>query len=876
MARFSRLLSWQDAVRASALFAVYFLTGKLGLKLAFDHPSATAVWAPTGIALGALVLWGLRFWPAIFLGAFFVNLTTAGSVLTSLGIAAGNTLEGVLGAWLAIRYVGGRAAFDHPVRILGWTLVAGVLATAISATIGTASLGLGGFLRWTEAGSVWQTWWLGDSGGALIAAPLIILWGREPRFRPNPRQVIEGLFAVVALLLFASISFGVPLRLSEKTYPLPFVFPLVAWAGFRLGSRGTTCISFLVAALAVWATVEGRGPFSGRSRNESLLLLQIFMSATGVTALSVAAAVAERERARREVSDLEEGRRRTAEATARRASFLAEAGAVLSSSLDYEATLAKVSELSVLRLADWCTVHVSDPRTGVRQLSVSHRDPAKVRFAHNLALKYPYDPESPRGVPQVLRTGQPEIYPHVTEDLLRAGAKDEEHFQILRDLGMVSAMVVPIRSRGRTLGAITFIATEPGRSYGPEDLSLGEALGDRAGLAIENSALYEEAKRQLEERRRSEAARALLAAAVESSEDAIITITLRGTITSWNRGAERLFGYPEAEVKGQSVLLIIPEDLRTQEMEILGRLEKGERVEQFETRRMTKDGRLLDVSLTVSPVRDDRGVLVGASKVSRDITERKRAQEEILRLKEDLEHRVEARTAELTEALSELDAFTAMASHDLRAPLRTISSFATVLVEDYASKLDDTAKNYAARIAAACERMRRLIDDLLAYSRLTKAELVPEPIDLTTLTVNIVSRLKSEIPDRTLKISIQKPLPVVRGQKVMFAQVLENLLSNAIKFVRPGTEPEIQIGVIHAGSWVRLYIRDNGIGISEEYLNRLFRPFERLPGGQEYPGVGLGLAIVKRAMERMGGKLGVESKLGRGSTFWVELPEDHL
>jgi len=860
-------------LRVSGLLAVYVLAGKAGLKLAFDHPSATAVWAPTGIALAAFVLWGLRYWPAVFLGAFLVNVTTAGSVLTSLGVAAGNTLEALVGASLALRYAGGRDAFDHPIRILNWTLLTGALATAISASVGTASLALGGFVKASEASSVWLTWWLGDAGGALIAAPLLILWGREPRLRPTVPQAIEGFSVVAALLVFGSISFGVPFGLSERTYPLPFVFPLLAWAAFRLGSGGTAGISLLVSALAIWTTVEGKGPFSGRSRNESLLLLQIFMSATGVTALSVAAAVAERARARREVAALEEGRRRTAEETARRASILAEAGAVLSSSLEYETTLAKVSELSVLRLADWCTVHVSDPLTGVRQLSVAHRDPARVRFAKDLALRYPYDPESPRGVPQVLRTGLPEIYPQISDELLRAGAKDEEHYRILRDLGMESAMVIPIRSRGRTLGAITFIATEKGRAYGPEDLSLGEALGDRAGMPIENAALYEEAKRQLEERRRSEAARALLAAAVQSSEDAIITLALDGRITSWNRGAERVFGYTEAEILGRPILLLIPEELHAQEMEILRRLEKGERVEQFETQRMTKDGRRIDVSLTVSPVRDDQGVLVGASKVSRDITERKRAEAEILRLKEDLERRVEARTAELTEALAELDAFTGMASHDLRAPLRTISSFATVLVEDYASKLDDTAKNYAARIAAACERMRRLIDDLLAYARLTKGELVPESIDLGTLTLNIVSRLKAEIPDRTLKIDIEKPLPVVRGHKIMLAQVLENLLSNAVKFVRPGTEPEIHIGVNHEGSWVRLWIRDNGIGISEEYLNRLFRPFERLPEGQTYPGVGLGLAIVKRAMERMEGKLGVESKPGKGSTFWVELPE---
>jgi PAS domain S-box-containing protein len=539
--------------------------------------------------------------------------------------------------------------------------------------------------------------------------------------------------------------------------------------------------------------------------------------------------------------------------------------------LDYEATLAKVSELSVQRLADWCTVHVSDPRTGVRQISVSHRDPARVRFAKDLALKYPYDPESPRGVPQVLRTGQPEIYPHVTEELLRAGAKDEEHFRILRDLGMESAMVVPIRSRGRTLGAITFIATEPGRSYGPEDLSLGEALGDRAGLAIENAALYEEAKRQLEERRRSEAARALLAAAVESSEDAILTLTLDGSITSWNRGATRLYGFPEGEALGQKISIIIPEELRSEEATIFERVLRGERIEHFETRRRTKDGRVLDVSLTVSQICDAAGAVIGFSKIARDISERKKAEDEIRRLNATLEERVKLRTAELSRALSELESFTNTIAHDLRAPLRTMRGFSEVLLEGSESSLGPEAKDAARRIFEGAKRMDDLTKDLLAYGRVAQAPIEPEDVDLDQVAHELLRTFEGEIRSSSASVKVARPLGRARGSRTLLSQALGNLFSNACKFVPPDKHPEVEVGSERRNGRLRVWVRDRGIGIEPRYQDKLFKMFERLEPGK-YPGTGIGLAIVQKAAERMGGRAGVESEPGTGSRFWIEIP----
>jgi len=173
----------KDLAIGCALFAVYAVAGKLSLRLAYVHPSATVVWPPTGIALAALLVLGLRFWPAVLLGAFWVNITTAGSAAVCLGISAGNTLEAVVGCCLVNRFAGGRAAFNTPRNVFRFASLAAVMSTAVSATFGVTSLALGGYAAWSEYPAIWLTWWLGDASGALIAAPVLLLWATRPLFR---------------------------------------------------------------------------------------------------------------------------------------------------------------------------------------------------------------------------------------------------------------------------------------------------------------------------------------------------------------------------------------------------------------------------------------------------------------------------------------------------------------------------------------------------------------------------------------------------------------------------------------------------------------------------------------------------------------------
>jgi signal transduction histidine kinase len=236
----------------------------------------------------------------------------------------------------------------------------------------------------------------------------------------------------------------------------------------------------------------------------------------------------------------------------------------------------------------------------------------------------------------------------------------------------------------------------------------------------------------------------------------------------------------------------------------------------------------------------------------------------------DLERRVLERTAELQERNEELEAFAYSISHDLRAPLRAMEGFSQALLEDYSDKLDEPGRGFAQRVVTAARTMDQLIRDLLAYSKITRAELRPAAVDLNRVAQGAVRQLDAEVQRRQARIDIE-PLPAAFGHEAIVGQVLANLLGNALKFVPPDRVPTIHVHAEPRNGRVRLWVEDNGIGIAPEYHERIFRVFERLHRNEDYPGTGIGLAIVRKAVERMGGAVGVESAAGAGSKFWIEL-----
>jgi diguanylate cyclase (GGDEF)-like protein len=276
------------------LGVVYFVAAKLGLKLAFLYPSASSVWPGTGIALAAMLLFGYRVWPAIFVAAFLANLTTAGSVATSLGIATGNTLEGLIGARFLNRCANGRNVFDRARDILKFAFLAATLSTVVSATIGVMSLSMGNFIQPKDFGHVWFTWWLGDTIGSILLTPLLVLWSINPSIRWNLSQIFERILFLSGFVLLNLIVFGGLTPLSLENYPLEFlVVPFFIWAAFRFGQRETAVAIVVLAAIAIWGTLRGYGPFAMRTSEKSLLLLQSFMGVKAVMSLVLSAIVAE-------------------------------------------------------------------------------------------------------------------------------------------------------------------------------------------------------------------------------------------------------------------------------------------------------------------------------------------------------------------------------------------------------------------------------------------------------------------------------------------------------------------------------------------------------------------------------------------------------
>ena len=287
----SRLLA------GAGVTAAYFAAGKLGLYLAFIQPNASAVWPAAGIAIAALLVAGTVLWPAIFIGAFLVNATTAGTITTSLGIACGNTLEAVCAAFLIQRFANGTGAFDR-YHCVFKAAIALLLSTVTSPSLGVTTLAAAGFVSWHNYLQVWLTWWLGDFAGAIIVTPVTMLWLRDPRRQLNPVRDREVAALVGLLVILAALVFSGWLSFSRLNYPLAFVLgPIIVWTAFRLSQREAATGIFLLSVIATIGTLRGFGPFVRPDPNESLLILQSFNVFTTVTALALAAGMAERRQA---------------------------------------------------------------------------------------------------------------------------------------------------------------------------------------------------------------------------------------------------------------------------------------------------------------------------------------------------------------------------------------------------------------------------------------------------------------------------------------------------------------------------------------------------------------------------------------------------
>jgi PAS domain S-box-containing protein len=527
--------------------------------------------------------------------------------------------------------------------------------------------------------------------------------------------------------------------------------------------------------------------------------------------------------------------------------FLAQAGELLASSLDVEATLANIAELAVPGQADWCAVHLVRDDGSISPLSVVHADPERTAWARRLQERYPPDPNAAHGVPSVIRTRRSELIPDVTDEMLVAVARDAEHLAIARRVGIRSAVIVPLVARGRALGAITLVAAESGRRYGRQDVELLEELARAAAMAIDNARHY---NAERDARANAEEAHLRFRALFEGMPDAILVLDGDENITDANAGACELLGYDRAELIGMPVTDLIPAR-EGQHAGLEASTDLDEWRETTEVRR--RDGTRVPVEAWFRKLALPAGIVtIGAM---RDVSERyaaDRAREEVL----------------------------AAVSHDLKNPIGVIKAHVQLLQRmlDRGTMLDaDHLRDRMAAIDAMGTRMALLLDDMTDVARSQRGEtveIVRAPTDLVALARACAAELAAASRDVDVDARAESIIGLWDARGV--ERVIHNLVQNAQKYSPEGGQVAVRISRVEEldGAWAELAVLDEGIGIPEGDRERIFDPYFRGSNVGGISGTGIGLAGARNIVEAQGGTIVIDAREPHGTVVTVRLPLD--
>ncbi len=470
---------------------------------------------------------------------------------------------------------------------------------------------------------------------------------------------------------------------------------------------------------------------------------------------------------------------------------------------------------------------------------------------------------------------QPELQQFITGALDYAAPrlinpKTDPAGQTLSSIGIGTSFVIPLTIGAERVGMLVLLdlLDQKGASIILETLA---SVSRILALILKNSLLYRDLEQTIATRTMQLAkSEQLFRALFEQASDGIFFLNTAGKVISVNESFARLHGYTVAEML-QLGLEGLDVAKTGHAPERLCRIMAGETLT-FEVEHVHKDGRIFPLEVTANLISVGSEQLIIA--IHRDITERKRAEEEIRRLNQDLEQRVTDRTAQLAAANKELEAFAHSVSHDLRAPLRHIDGFLELLQQRSASTLDEQSQHYMTTIASAAKRMGLLIDDLLSFSRMGRHELARQAVDLNDLVQEVIRDFEPETHGRDIHWRIAD-LPVVTGDRAMLRMVLVNLISNALKFTQPRPQVDIEVGFTRQANETIFFVRDNGVGFDMQYVNKLFGVFQRLHRTDEFEGTGIGLANVRRIISRHGGRTWAEGEIDHGATFYFSLPIQH-
>jgi two-component system sensor histidine kinase VicK len=911
--------SFQYAFRLALVAGAYFGMAKLGISLASDLSIVSAVWAPTGIALAALVLWGYRAWPGVALGALAAEGTSGVPFLTAVGMTTGNTLEALLGAFLLMRVARFRPTLERVQDVFALVVLAGLVSTTVSASFGVTSLWLGDQLNASELPASWRAWWLGDMGGDLLVAPLLLVLATRPRLDFSRRRFNEAL-CLIGLTVAASVV------VFSREVPLTFlVVPPLVWAALRFWQLGAVFGTITVTSIAVWFTAEGSGPFAQVPPDSRLLISQGFMAVVAMTTLLLAAVTSEREGAsealQRAHDELDERvRERTAqlEASIQELALqstigdnMAEGIALVRASdsaivyasptferiFGYEGGELEGLPASTLKAPDspgpeatadeitaavqehgswrgevqnvkkdgarfWCWANVSSfehPEYGTVWLTVQGDITARKQAQNELVKREAQLAEAQRlarigswewDVKRDEVSWSDELYRiHGVEDddfcpsyeAFLDGVHPEDRALVERTINKAFADCQPFGYEYRCLlpqGGYRVLHAQ-GRVEADERGHPSKMLG-----TCQDITALKRAERPVRH----------LAAIIESSEDAIFSKTLDGTIDTWNPGAERLYGYAPEEIIGRPVSALIPHERAGEEHIVTKKAVDGEGVQSFETERIAKDGTRREVSLTVSPIKDERGRIMGFSSISRDISERKRLQAQADRLK---------------------DEFFATVSHELRTPLTSIIGYTDLLLRGEEGEVTKEQRHFLEITERNAMRQLRLVNDLLFVSRAEAGEFAIETgrVELASVVSECLESARPHALSKEVELfGVIDAMPAAEGDPDRLAQLVDNLVSNAIKFTPRGGKVAVKLE--REGTHACLEVANSGSYISPAEQEHLFDRFYRTPSASNdaVQGVGLGLTISKAIVDAHNGRIDVSSDEASGTVFRVSLP----
>jgi PAS domain S-box-containing protein len=534
---------------------------------------------------------------------------------------------------------------------------------------------------------------------------------------------------------------------------------------------------------------------------------------------------------------------------------------------DYQGLLGLAVRRIAELIGDYCAIRLVEADDVTLQLVVDHHlDPSAQEFMHRFISSITQRMDE--GITaQVFRSGKAVLLPFVSPDAFRAQVKPEFH-PLLERLNIHSVLIAPLRAEGKIIGTITMSRDQTPHAYTEEDRVFLQDLADRAALAIVSARLYtamQQLNAKLEQRvvERTEAlsqANALLQMLLDYMPDHIYFKDAQSRFIRNSRSQAKSLGLSDpAEAVGKSDFDFFPHAQLSyeKEQEIM---QSGKPLMDLEERVVWPDGRETWVSTTKMPLLDQDGQVIGTFGISRDITERKRAEAALQKAKLELES-----------ANKELEAFSYSVSHDLRSPLRSIDGFSQALLEDYGELLPPEGRNFLERVRSSAQRMAELIDDLLNLSKVTRASMKLVPVDLSQIAEGIAAELERNHSEHHVRLTIAKNLKA-HGDPNLLRIVLENLINNAWKFTSKQPQAEIEFGSKHENGETVYFIRDNGAGFDMAYAGKLFGAFQRLHSMTEFSGTGIGLATVQRIIHRHGGRVWAEGAVDQGATFFFTLP----